>query len=123
VPIRCLIVDDNRTFLDAARVLLEREGLSVLGVASTCAEALRQADALRPDAVLVDVCLGEESGLELARRLVEQDPGGHAAVILTSTCAREDVADLIKRIPAAGFVPKSELSAGAVGRIVDGDSP
>ena len=71
MPIRCLIVDDNKSFLEAARVLLEREGLTVAGVASTGAEALRQAETLRPDVVLVDISLGDESGFDLARRLVE----------------------------------------------------
>ena len=52
--IRCLIVDDNPSFLVAARVLLERQGLTIAGVASTGAEALRQAETLRPNVVLVD---------------------------------------------------------------------
>src|SRR4029079_4666577 len=80
MPVRCLIVDDNLGFLEAARKLLEREGLSIAGVASTSAEALREAELLRPDVVLVDVSLGEESGLELARRLVA-GPAHEATVI------------------------------------------
>ena len=39
MPIRCLVVDDSRSFLDAARAVLEREGLTIVGVASTGAEA------------------------------------------------------------------------------------
>jgi DNA-binding NarL/FixJ family response regulator len=119
---RCLIVDDNHSFLEAARVLLEREGLTVAGVASTGAEALRQAETLRPEVVLVDISLGEESGFDLARRLVEDDLGYEATVLLISTLAEEDVADLIAEGPAAGFVPKSELSATAIRRIVDSPS-
>jgi DNA-binding NarL/FixJ family response regulator len=116
---RCLIVDDNRSFLDAARVLLEREGMTVAGVALNGAEALRQAETLRPEVVLVDISLGEESGFDLARRLVEDDLGYEATVLLISTLAEEDVADLIAEGPAAGFVPKSELSASAIRRFVD----
>src|SRR5512133_822365 len=48
MAIRSLIVDDNRSFLEAARVLLEREGLTVADVATTGDEALRKAAALRP---------------------------------------------------------------------------
>jgi len=33
MPLRCLLVDDNDAFLEAARVLLEREGVQVAGVA------------------------------------------------------------------------------------------
>jgi two-component system, NarL family, nitrate/nitrite response regulator NarL len=118
MPMRCLIVDDNQSFLEAARALLERQGLTVAGVASTIAEALRLAEAVRPDVALVDIWLGDESGFELARRLVENDQGD-ATVVLTSTHAEEDVADLISDSPAAGFLPKSELSADAIRRIAD----
>jgi CheY-like chemotaxis protein len=58
MPVRCLIVDDNLRFLETARTLLEREGLSIDGVASTSAEALREAELLQPDVVLVYVSLG-----------------------------------------------------------------
>ncbi len=116
---RVLIVDDNVSFLGAAQVLLEREGLSVVGVASTTAEALERAAELRPDAVLVDIMLGRESGFALARRLVEDGGSGGSAVILISTHSQADFAELIAESPAAGFVPKSELSATAIHRILD----
>jgi DNA-binding NarL/FixJ family response regulator len=116
---RCLIVDDSKPFLRAARLLLERQGLPVVGVASTSAEAIEQVDSLRPDVVLVDVSLGEESGLDLARRLVEDVRDG-ALVIMISTRGGEDVADLVARSRAAAFLPKSELSAEAILRLVDG---
>jgi DNA-binding NarL/FixJ family response regulator len=121
VPIRCVIVDDNPSFLEAARALLEREGLAVAGVATTSAEAVRQVETLRPQVVLVDIGLGEESGFDLARRLVG-DHGDGATVILISTRAQEDLVDLIAESPAAAFLPKEELSASAIRRIVDGHS-
>lgn len=116
MPLRCLIVDDNAGFLKAAAALLEREGVTVVGVASNGVEALRRARELRPDVILVDIALGAESGLELAPRLVEADPDG-ARVILISTHAEADFADLIDATPAVGFVPKSKLSASAVRRL------
>jgi len=119
MAIRCLIVDDNESFLEAARLLLEREGLGVAGVASKGAEALRQVEALHPEVILVDICLGEESGLDLARCLVENGPAGKTTVILISTHTEADFADLIADSPAAGFLPKAELSADAIRRIVD----
>jgi DNA-binding NarL/FixJ family response regulator len=123
MPIRCLIIDDNHSFLEAARVFLEREGLTVAGVATTGDEALREAENLRPDVVLVDISLAEESGFDLARRLVEKDEGDETAVILISTRAEADIADLIAESPAAGFLSKAELSARAIRRIVDGRFP
>jgi CheY-like chemotaxis protein len=113
MTVECLIVDDSRDFLKAAQTLLEREGLTIAGVASTSAEALRKTDTLRPDVVLVDVSLGEESGIELARRLVA-GPAREATVILISTRSAAELADLIPLSSAAGFLPKSELSADAI---------
>jgi DNA-binding NarL/FixJ family response regulator len=111
VRIRCLIVDDNRPFLDAARLLLEREGVAVVGVATTSAEALRLEEELRPDVVLVDIRLGDESGFDLARRL-------SGTVILISTHAQSEYAEEIAASPAAGFIPKAQLSASAILRLV-----
>jgi DNA-binding NarL/FixJ family response regulator len=119
VALRCLIVDDNPSFLDAARVLLEREGLNVVGTATTVAEAVMRMEELRPDVALVDVVLGDESGLDLARRLEAAGP----PVVMTSTHAAADIEDLLVDVPAAGFVPKSELSANAIRRILAGESP
>jgi CheY-like chemotaxis protein len=122
VACRVLIVDDNQSFLDAARLLLEREGLSVVGIASTAAEAFMRVDQLGPDLVLVDVTLGDESGFEVVRNLAEFDRDGEMAVILISTHAETDLADLIAESPATGFLAKSELSADAIQRILDGRS-
>jgi CheY-like chemotaxis protein len=116
MPLRCLLVDDNDAFLETASLLLEREGLTVVGVASSIAEALRQARALRPDLILVDIGLGSESGFTLARLLARDDQG--ADVILISTGAEADYADLIAESPAAGFLAKSELSAWGISRIL-----
>ena len=67
--VRCLIVDDSLQFLTAARGWLEREGIAVVGVASTVDQALQLAQELHPDVVLVDIDLGGESGFELASQL------------------------------------------------------
>jgi len=118
MAMRCLIIDDNKSLLVAARVLLEREGLTVAGVASSGDDALRQTEALRPDVVLVDISLGDESGIDLAQRLI-QDRGNDSVVVLISTRSEDEVADLIAGRPALAFLPKSELSAAAVLQIVE----
>ena len=115
--LRCLIVDDSASFLDAATNLLEREGVEIAGTASSIAEGLDQAKELRPDVVLVDIMLGAESGFDLARRLAGEN-GHDATVILISTHDEADLADLLEASPAAGFVPKSRLSASAIERLV-----
>jgi CheY-like chemotaxis protein len=117
---RCLIVDDSLRFLDAARGLLERQGVTVVGVASTSAEALARAQQLRPDVTLVDLDLGGESGLELARRLHDQPGLPAAPVILVSTHSEQDYAELIAASPAVGFLAKGALSAGAIRGLLGG---
>ena len=118
-----LIVDDNSLFLEAARDRLEGEGLRVVGVAADSAEAVRRAAQLRPEVVLVDIVLGGESGLELARRLAAHHRDRGPAVILISTYSAADFAAPIAESPATGFLPKRELSADAIRRIVDGRGP
>jgi DNA-binding NarL/FixJ family response regulator len=112
--VRCLIVDDNPGFLHSARTLLEQEGIQVVGVASTGAEALRRAAELHPDVTLIDIDLGGEDGFDVAQQLVD-DPGidpGH--LILISTYSEDEFLDLIEASPAIGFVRKSSLSATAI---------
>jgi CheY-like chemotaxis protein len=116
VALSCLIVDDSASFLQAAQRLLERQGLTVAGVASTAAEALQRAREVRPDVVLVDLVLGDASGFDLARRLSAWGTR-RPTVILVSTHAESDFADLIAEAPAAGFLPKAELSADAIRRL------
>jgi DNA-binding NarL/FixJ family response regulator len=115
---RCLIVDDDARFREAARSLLEREAIEVVGVASSAAEARSRVAELRPDVVLVDIGLGPDSGFELARVLARED---HARLILISTHSEADFADLIAASPAVGFIAKSELSARRIRELADGD--
>jgi CheY-like chemotaxis protein len=112
--LRILIVDDSRHFLNAARSALEQDGMTVAGVASTSAEALQLAADVRPDGILVDIDLGEESGLDLARQLASS---GAAPVVLISAYPESELVDVIAASPAIGFLSKSELSAGAVSRL------
>ena len=112
--LRCLIIDDNKLFQDAARRLLELGGISVVGLASSGAEAIRQFAELRPDITLLDVDLGGESGFDLARRLHRLTGPRRAPVILISTHREADYADLIAASPVVGFLPKSTLSARAI---------
>jgi DNA-binding NarL/FixJ family response regulator len=109
-----LIVDDNARFLAVAHSTLENGGLEVAGTATTIADALRKVAELRSDVVLVDVGLGAESGFELTRLLVAGFPELRAGVVLISTRAEDDLADLIAASPAVGFLPKDRLSAAAV---------
>jgi len=115
---RLLIVDDNAHFLEAARDLLEREGMTVVAVASTRVEALRRAGELQPDVTLVDIDLGDDSGFDLARQLADASGGERSKVILISAYPEQDLVELIDESPAIGFVSKSDLSRNAIAQLV-----
>lgn len=114
VSLRCLIVDDNASFLAASRAVLQGQGVSVVGVARTVSEGLQRAVELDPDIILVDIDLGEESGFDFVRQLACSVHVGPVDVILISTHPEDDFADLIGESPALGFVSKSDLSRSAI---------
>jgi DNA-binding NarL/FixJ family response regulator len=120
MTLTCVIVDDNPDVLRAATDLLEGEGITVVAVAATSDEALSVLGRLEPDVMLVDIDLGPESGLDLARRLAESGCPGGSRTILISTHDEADFADLIAASPAIGFLPKSDLSAKAIRRLLSG---
>jgi len=121
MPMRAVIVDDNASFLETSRRMLEREGIVVTGVASTIADALRHAEQLEPDVILVDIDLGDESGFELMRRLTDAAAAVSAKVIFISTHRAEDFADLVGESGAVGFLSKSELSAAAIEHLLQSE--
>jgi DNA-binding NarL/FixJ family response regulator len=113
MTVRSILVDDNSRFLSAARELLTREGIEVVGVASTSDEAARLAGELRPDVCLVDIDLGDESGFDLAHRL-SAPADDSLRVILISAYPERDFTDMIADSPAIGFLPKPEISASRI---------
>jgi two-component system, NarL family, nitrate/nitrite response regulator NarL len=110
-----LLVDDNAAFLETARALLSRQGMTVAGTALTTAEALRQASVLRPDVAVVDVGLGDENGFDLAGYLTKAG----VPVIMVSADSAADYAGLLDENPVAACLPKAELSAVVIRRILD----
>ena len=125
-----LIIDDHAAFRRAARALLEFDGYEIVGEAADAASGLREVRRLRPAIVLLDVGLPDESGLDLAARLVaDADADAHAdadddadanapAVVLVSSRDEADLGPLVERSGARGFIPKVELSAQALERLV-----
>jgi DNA-binding NarL/FixJ family response regulator len=92
--------------------------MRVVGAAGTSAEAVELVAKLRPDVVLIDLMLGDECGFDLAQVLARRSRGHAPTIILISACPSVDVEELIATSPAAGFVPKSDLSADAIRRII-----
>jgi len=118
MSLRCLIVDDSPRFGEEARSLLEREGVSVVGIAASGDEAVQLVEALRPDLALVDISLGEESGFDVASRLVDGPNADAPAVILVSTYDEREFSGRIAASPAVGFISKTTLSAERISRLL-----
>ena len=110
-----LIVDDHDGFRRFVRGLLEAAGFTV-AEAATGAEATEAARAVRPGLVLLDIQLPDFDGFEVARRLAAQ--GGGPVIVLTSTRDASDYGGRITSSPAAGFLPKDQLSGAALRRFM-----
>jgi DNA-binding NarL/FixJ family response regulator len=114
VPLKVLIVDDHPSFRSAARLLLEHEGLEVIGEAEDGAAGLRATCALQPDVVLLDVNLPDTDGFDVASQIrAKREPGG-PRVVLTSSRDSREFGPLVSRSGADGFVAKGDLSAEAI---------
>ena len=114
MTVRCLIVDDNDRFLQVAPVMLEREGIDVVGVAATSAEAIQRAGELRPDVALADVDLGAECGFDLAWWFARAGSVERMDVIMISARDEADYRDMIAVSPCLGYRPKTGLSGSAI---------
>ena len=102
-----LIVDDYQPFRESARGLFEGGDFDVIGEAEDGHAAVRLAEELRPDVVLLDVHMPDLDGFEVAKRIavLESPP----VVVLTSS--RDDYASLVAGSAAHAFVRKDALSA------------
>ncbi len=104
-PLRVVLIDDHRLFAEAISRRLKEEGMSIVGIATTAAEGFDLAMSSKPDLVLVDIGLPDESGVTVGGRLVEELP---EATIVAVT-ARSDDAGLVREAVQAGlhgFLPK-----------------
>lgn len=82
--VRVMIVDDHEIVRRGIAEVVDRaEGLSVVAEAGSVADALRRAELVRPDVLLVDLQLGDGSGIDLIRSLGEKVPAARP-IVLTS---------------------------------------
>jgi DNA-binding NarL/FixJ family response regulator len=122
--IRVLICDDHALFRRGLAMVLESEdGIEVVGEASDGDEAVKSAEELVPDVVLMDVRMPKKSGIEATRAIAEVLPTARI-VMLTVSDEEDDLYDAIKA-GAAGYLLKEisiEEVAGAIRQVVDGQS-
>jgi CheY-like chemotaxis protein len=104
--VRVLVVDDQRPFREAAKLVVDStDGFEVVGEAESGEAAIELAVSLEPDLVLMDLNLPAMDGMEATRRILEASP--ETAVFALST-----EVGLATRAVASGavtFVSKSEF--------------
>jgi NarL family two-component system response regulator LiaR len=111
--IRVLVVDDHAVVRKGIRALLaEIEGIEVIGEAGDGREAVAQADALRPDVILMDLVMPGLDGIE-ATRQIAADEAGPPILVLTSFAGDDKVFPAIKA-GALGYLLKDSEPAELV---------
>lgn len=120
---RVMIVDDHPMWRDAVGRDLTEAGFEVVATVGEGVQALRIADSVRPDVVVLDLQLPDVSGVDVTRGLVAADP--HIRVlILSASGEHRDVLDAVKA-GATGYIVKSASRAElieAVRRTESGDA-
>jgi CheY-like chemotaxis protein len=116
-----LVVDDDPAFQRLASRMLAEFGLAVVGLAEGVRSAMEVADALRPDAVLVDVGLPDGDGIALARDLAALP--WRPRVVLTSSSADAAGASEVRRSGAEAFIPKEQLPKAALDQLLGARAP
>ena len=113
-----LVCDDAISMRTMISDILSQAGYEVIGEAETGIAGLRAAKELQPDLVLLDVQLPDFDGFEVAARLTSAN-GDSPAVVLTSSRDASDFGPLVAESGAKGFVPKAELSGGALATLIE----
>jgi DNA-binding NarL/FixJ family response regulator len=119
--LRVLIVDDHMLFAEAIKSALESTGVVVAGVSATAEDAVTSVLQKRPDLILMDVALPDQSGLLAGRRILQEWP--EAKILAVTALGERHIAEEALRIGFRGYLTKHTPVAqfvNSVRAILDG---
>jgi DNA-binding NarL/FixJ family response regulator/GAF domain-containing protein len=102
--LRVLAVEDHPVMQLGVRALLEREGLNVVGLTSTCSEAIGLLEEAQPDVVLCDLHLPDATGAEAIIRIREEAPA--LPIVAFSIDRSPELIRAVLRAGGNGYVSK-----------------
>ena len=112
MPIQVLLADDHQILRQSLKVLLEKEGLKIVGEASNGQEAVKIAEVLHPDVAVLDVSMSVMNGIDAAKEIQKVSPQTKAVFL---TIHDEDPYLLeALRAGAKGYVVKTHASEDLV---------
>ena len=113
--IRVVVAEDQPMVRAGFRALLDsRDGIEVVGEASTGAEALAQARALHPDVVVMDIRMPEMDGLEATRRITTDPAVSDTRILVLTTFELDEYVFGALDAGASGFLLKGGEPADLV---------
>lgn len=108
-PIRVVVVDDHAMLREGIRSVLAAPSFDVVGEASSGVEAVRVAEQLKPDVVVLDISMPGGSGLHAVPALLERVPGVHILML----SVHEDLEYILESVRAGahGYLRKDSSPA------------
>jgi two-component system response regulator NreC len=124
MSVRVLIVDDHAVFRAGLRLLIDAEpDLEAVGEAGNARDAVFQARALKPDVILMDVVMPDQSGLDVVPTLLHERPETKVLVL-----SMQDDPSYVRQAFAAGasgYILKEAADTevvAAIREVADGKS-
>jgi DNA-binding NarL/FixJ family response regulator len=115
MAISLIVADDHPVFRHGLRALLEKGGYAVVGEASDGYEALKVAQQMHPDIVLLDFSMPRLNGLDAAREIIKASP--RSKIILLTAHREEQYVQQALQAGVRGYVLKSEATATLLGAV------
>ena len=112
MPIQVLLADDHQIVRQSLKVLLEKEGLKIVGEASNGQEAVRIAESMHPDVAVLDVSMAVLNGIDAAKEIQKVSPQTKT-IFLTVHDEDPYLLDAL-RVGAKGYVVKTHAAENLV---------